>query len=69
MNQEESKPPFNRKPRIPTEEWHTQNSNIRLSKTDLNKLVMNFFIVEGYKEAAINFMKETGTEGILISSW
>lgn len=31
----------------------------------MNKLVINFLIVEGYKESAINFAKETRTESIL----
>jgi hypothetical protein len=48
MNQEEiNGKPATKKLKIPTEEWHTYNSNIRLSKTELNKLIMNFFIVEG----------------------
>ena len=64
MHQDESngKPIFNKRQTIPPEEWHQCNRSIRTAKDDLNKLVMNFFIVEGiyylgtlnlgYKDAA-----------------
>jgi hypothetical protein len=29
----------------------------------INKLVMNFLIVEGYKEGALKFQKEAGIKG------
>ena len=30
--------------------------------SDLNKLVMNYLVIEGYKEAAETFMSESGTD-------
>ncbi|KAM3147530.1 hypothetical protein pb186bvf_000337 [Paramecium bursaria] len=42
------------------EDWHLNNKQISISKNDMNQLVLNFFIVEGYREAAINFSKATG---------
>ena len=33
----------------------------------MNQLVLNFFIVEGYREAAINFSKATGIKCITIN--
>jgi len=47
---------------INPKEWFESLNQIRISKFDLNKLVMNFFLVEGYKSAAENFAKESGTE-------
>jgi glucose-induced degradation protein 8 len=29
---------------------------------DLNKLVMNYLVIEGYKEAAEKFQQETGAD-------
>jgi len=34
-------------------------------KEDLNKLVMNFLILEGYKEGALKFEKESGVRADL----
>lgn len=33
---------------------------VKVSKTDLNHLVMNYLINEGYQKAALNFAKEAG---------
>jgi glucose-induced degradation protein 8 len=35
---------------------------VRVTKEDLNQLVMNFFVTEGYLEAARAFAKESATE-------
>jgi len=35
---------------------------VHLSKTDLNKLVMNFLVIEGFRDAAEKFQHESGTE-------
>lgn len=66
---------------IDTEEWFDKLNKISVTKTQLNKLIMNFFVVEGkichrtfqflilfvegYKEAAEKFQKESGTESTL----
>lgn len=47
---------------ISEKEWNQNLQKIPVSKQDLNKLVMNFFLVEGYKEAAENLRRESGTE-------
>lgn len=42
---------------------------MELRKEDLNAIVMNFFVTEGYQEAAEAFQKESGTEpGVDLSS-
>jgi len=54
---------------ISKQEWETQLSQIKLEKSELNKLVMNYLIIEGYKEAAEKFQKESGTStGIDLNS-
>lgn len=45
---------------IGQEEWETRLSKVDLSAVDLNKLVMNYLVVEGYKDAAELFAKEAG---------
>ena len=37
--------------------------DVHLSRDLLNKMVMNFLIVEGYKEGALKFEKESGLKG------
>ncbi|MCO5578958.1 hypothetical protein L7F22_032809 [Adiantum nelumboides] len=44
------------------EEWQKKLNDVKIRKADMNKLVMNFFVTEGYVEAAEKFHKETGTE-------
>lgn len=46
---------------IDKKDWANQLQKIQVSKQDLNKLVMNFFLVEGYKEAAEKLREESGT--------
>lgn len=38
---------------------------MKIRKEDMNKLVMNFLVTEGYVEAAEKFRNESGTERIL----
>lgn len=33
-----------------------------MSRDELNKLVLNYLILEGHKEGAFNFMKESGLQ-------
>eukprot|EP00164_Ancoracysta_twista_P001853 GFYU01002434.1.p1 GENE.GFYU01002434.1~~GFYU01002434.1.p1 ORF type:complete len:225 (+),score=77.40 GFYU01002434.1:69-743(+) len=42
-------------------EWEKKLNDITISKTDLNQLVMNYLVIEGYKEAAECFAKESDT--------
>lgn len=46
-------------------EWEKKLNNVKLRKDDMNKLVMNFLVTEGYVEAAEKFRLESGTERIL----
>jgi hypothetical protein len=50
------------KPVISKKDWNDKLNTNKLSKQDLNKLIMNFFLVEGYKEAAENFREESATD-------
>lgn len=33
-----------------------------MSREELNKLVMNYLVLEGHKEGALNFQRETGLD-------
>ena len=39
--------------------------HITPSKEAMNKLVMNFLLVEGYKQGAQKFEKESGVKGMM----
>ncbi|KIY43341.1 lish motif-containing protein [Fistulina hepatica ATCC 64428] len=49
-------------PRIPitTPEWDKRMHDVRVSKTDLNRLIMDYLVIEGYKSAAEQFSMEAG---------
>jgi hypothetical protein len=47
--------------KISLEDWEKKIEKIKLDKSDLNKLVMNYLVVEGFKEAAENFREESNT--------
>ncbi|PHU19133.1 Glucose-induced degradation protein 8 -like protein [Capsicum chinense] len=47
---------------ITREEWEKKLNDVRIRKEDMNKLVMNFLVTEGYVEAAEKFRKESGTD-------
>ncbi|XP_050368511.1 protein GID8 homolog isoform X2 [Argentina anserina] len=49
---------------ITREEWEKKLNDVKIKKEDMNKLVMNFFVTEGYVDAAEKFKKESGTEHI-----
>ncbi|KAG0224889.1 hypothetical protein BGW41_004918 [Actinomortierella wolfii] len=42
------------------EEWEAQLAKINVDRDDLNKLIMNYLIIEGYKDAAEKFSQESG---------
>lgn len=43
-------------------DWEKKLNNVKVRKEDMNKLVMNFLVTEGYVEAAEKFRLESGTE-------
>lgn len=47
---------------ITKEEWEKKLNDVKIRKEDMNKLVMNFLVTEGYVEAAERFHIESGTE-------
>lgn len=49
---------------ITREEWEKRLNGVKIRKEDMNKLVMNFLVTEGYVEAAERFQLESGTERI-----
>ena len=50
---------------ITKEEWEKKLNDVKIKKEDMNKLVMNFLVTEGYVDAAEKFRLESGTERIL----
>ncbi|RWW32259.1 hypothetical protein GW17_00003074 [Ensete ventricosum] len=46
---------------ITREEWERKLKDVKISKKDMNKLVMNFLVTEGYVDAAEKFWIESGT--------
>lgn len=42
-------------------EWEKKLAAVKIRKEDLNALVMNFLVTEGYVQAAQTFQKESGT--------
>ncbi|GAB2237995.1 hypothetical protein Droror1_Dr00015897 [Drosera rotundifolia] len=49
---------------INLEEWEKKINDIKITKEDMNKLVMNFLLIKGYVDAAEKFYMETKTEHI-----
>jgi hypothetical protein len=45
---------------IPRDEWEKMLDEVKINKTDLNRLVMNYLVIEGYKDAAERFAVESG---------
>ena len=52
---------------ITRDEWEKKLNDVKIRKEDMNKLVMNFLVTEGYVDAAEKFRMESGTERILFS--
>ncbi|KAL6542852.1 Glucose-induced degradation complex subunit [Orobanche hederae] len=46
-------------------DWEKKLNDVKVRKEDMNKLVMNFLVTEGYVVAAEKFRLESGTERIL----
>ncbi|KAF9292544.1 hypothetical protein BGZ68_003450 [Mortierella alpina] len=47
---------------ISKEEWNARLAEVHVDREDLNKLVMNYLIIEGFKDAAEKFSQESGTK-------
>ncbi|KAF6163188.1 hypothetical protein GIB67_025052 [Kingdonia uniflora] len=47
---------------ITREEWEKKLSDAKIRREDMNELVMNYLVTEGYVEAAERFKTESGTE-------
>ena len=39
--------------------WLQNYHHVQINEQDLNKLILNYFVVEGYKDAALHFSKES----------
>eukprot|EP00092_Neocalanus_flemingeri_P041714 GFUD01045435.1.p2 GENE.GFUD01045435.1~~GFUD01045435.1.p2 ORF type:complete len:245 (-),score=109.38 GFUD01045435.1:332-1066(-) len=42
------------------EEWMEKIGDIRMPRASMNKLVMNYLVTEGFKDAAVRFQEEAG---------
>lgn len=47
---------------ITRDDWEKRLNDVKLSKEDTDRLVMNFLVTEGYAEAAEKFRMESGTD-------
>ncbi|KAJ2174895.1 hypothetical protein GGF45_004001, partial [Coemansia sp. RSA 551] len=45
---------------ISLDEWERKMRKVPIAKSDLNQLIMNYLIIEGYKDAAEKFSEESG---------
>lgn len=41
--------------------WLSKLDNMHIQRSDMNKLIMNYLVTEGFKEAAEKFQQESGT--------
>jgi len=55
---------FNDKPpeSFTKEEWLRRLESIHVKRSDMNKLIMNYLVTEGFKEAAEKFQEESGID-------
>ncbi len=49
---------------ITRDDWVKKLNEVKIRKEDMNKLIMNFLVTEGYVDAAEKFQLESGTEHI-----
>ncbi|KAF8071073.1 GID8 [Scenedesmus sp. PABB004] len=54
-------PPPAGKKAISAEAWDAKLAAVKVAKEDMNRLVMNFLVTEGYVDAARTFEQESGT--------
>ncbi|KAG7645900.1 CTLH/CRA C-terminal to LisH motif domain [Arabidopsis thaliana x Arabidopsis arenosa] len=53
---------------IMSDVWEQYLTTAEIRKEDMNRLVMNFLVVEGYLEAVEKFQKESGTKQVGVAS-
>ena len=46
--------------KILNEDWNNELNQIKIKKDEMNKIIANYFIIQGYKEALNKFINETG---------
>eukprot|EP00105_Crassostrea_gigas_P019984 XP_011438647.1 PREDICTED: glucose-induced degradation protein 8 homolog isoform X2 [Crassostrea gigas] len=51
-----------RQEEVSMEEWNDRLQQVHPTRADMNKLVMNYLVTEGFKEAADKFQKESGVQ-------
>ena len=51
------------KVKISDVDWEKKLQSVKPNQDDLNKLVMNYLIIEGFKGGALKFEKEAGVKG------
>ncbi|KAF9270165.1 lish motif-containing protein [Marasmius fiardii PR-910] len=56
--------PASTKKIIPQGEWARRLHQVPLTKHDLNRLIMDYLVIEGYKSAAEEFAKEANVPGV-----
>ncbi|WWC88232.1 uncharacterized protein L201_003137 [Kwoniella dendrophila CBS 6074] len=47
-------------PSFDTRQWEDELNKVDISKTDMNALVFDYLLIEGYSDAAVEFARETG---------
>ncbi|MBN3274345.1 GID8 protein, partial [Polyodon spathula] len=47
---------------ITKDEWMEKLNNVHIQRADMNRLIMNYLVTEGFKEAAEKFRMESGIE-------
>jgi glucose-induced degradation protein 8 len=52
---------------VTRDEWERKLRDVKIRKEDMNRLVMNFLVTEGYVDAADKFRVESGTQRIPLS--
>ena len=52
---------------ITRDEWERKLKEVKIRKEDMNRLIMNFLVTEGYVDAADKFRLESGTQRIFFS--
>ncbi|XP_051525104.1 glucose-induced degradation protein 8-A homolog isoform X2 [Myxocyprinus asiaticus] len=53
---------YSEKPDVTKEEWMDKLNNVHIQRADMNRLIMNYLVTEGFKEAAEKFRMESGIE-------
>jgi len=54
---------------VTRDEWERKLRDVKIRKEDMNRLVMNFLVTEGFVDAADKFRIESGTQRMARSSF